>query len=90
MNSCTVEMVPLNSKVEVAVIDEIQMIADEDRGWAWTQAFLGVQAKEVHLCGELRTVPLIKELCAEMGEKLEIHEYERLSPLQVSKRHLGS
>jgi ATP-dependent RNA helicase SUPV3L1/SUV3 len=90
MNSCTVEMVPLNSKVDVAVIDEIQMIADEDRGWAWTQAFLGVQAKEVHLCGELRTVPLIKELCAEMGEKLEIHEYERLSPLQTSKRHLGS
>ena len=29
-----------------------------ERGWAWTQAFLGVQAKEVHLCGEERTVPL--------------------------------
>ena len=90
MNSCTVEMVPLNTKVDVAVIDEIQMIADEDRGWAWTQAFLGVQAKEVHLCGELRTVPLIKELCAEMGDKLEIHEYERLSPLKTSKKHIGN
>jgi ATP-dependent RNA helicase SUPV3L1/SUV3 len=90
MNSCTVEMVPLNSKVDVAVIDEIQMMGDEDRGWAWTQAFLGVQAKEVHLCGELRTVPLIQELCAAMGEKLEIHRYERLSPLRTSNKHLGS
>jgi ATP-dependent RNA helicase SUPV3L1/SUV3 len=89
MNSCTVEMVPLNSKVDVAVIDEIQMMGDEDRGWAWTQAFLGVQAKEVHLCGELRTVPLVKELCAAMGDKLEIHRYERLSPLKTSKKTLG-
>jgi ATP-dependent RNA helicase SUPV3L1/SUV3 len=90
MNSCTVEMVPLNTKVDVAVIDEIQMIGDDERGWAWTQAFLGVQAKEVHLCGEARTVPLIKELCAEAGDKLEIHEYERLSPLQTSNKHLGT
>ncbi len=90
MSSCTVEMVPLNTKVDVAVIDEIQMIGDEERGWAWTQAFLGIQAKEVHLCGEARTMPLIKELCAEMGEKLEIHHYERLSPLKTSKKHLGS
>ena len=41
MMSCTVEMVPVNTLVDVAVIDEIQMIGDEDRGWAWTQALLG-------------------------------------------------
>jgi len=28
-------------KDEVAVIDEIQMIRDEQRGWAWTRALLG-------------------------------------------------
>lgn len=89
MSSCTVEMVPLNTSVDVAVIDEIQMMGDPDRGWAWTQAFLGVRAKEVHLCGELRTVPLIRDICAAMGDKLEIHEYERLSPLQVSHESLG-
>jgi ATP-dependent RNA helicase SUPV3L1/SUV3 len=89
MSSCTVEMVPLNTKVDVAVIDEIQMLGDIDRGWAWTQAFLGVMAKEVHLCGELRTVPLIRDLCAAMGDELEIHEYKRLNPLQVSKKSLG-
>ena len=31
--------------VDVAVIDEIQMIADESRGWAWSQALVGVPAK---------------------------------------------
>ncbi|KAF7861606.1 uncharacterized protein EAF02_010560 [Botrytis sinoallii] len=88
MKSCTVEMVPLNSKVDVAVIDEIQMIGDEDRGWAWTQAVLGVQAKEVHLCGEVRTTDLIKKLCAMMGDKLIIHNYERLGKLQVMAKSL--
>lgn len=27
---------------EVAIIDEIQMIGDRGRGWAWTRAVLGV------------------------------------------------
>ncbi|KAK0643577.1 P-loop containing nucleoside triphosphate hydrolase protein [Cercophora newfieldiana] len=81
--SCTVEMTPLNRPVDVAVIDEIQMIADDDRGWAWTQAFLGVQAKEVHLCGEERAVDLIKELAARMGDKCVVHNYKRLNALHT-------
>ncbi|KAE8450442.1 hypothetical protein EG329_006517 [Mollisiaceae sp. DMI_Dod_QoI] len=86
--SCTVEMVPLNRKVDVAVIDEIQMIGDAERGWAWTQALLGVQADEVHVCGELRTVQLVSDICAAMGDKLVIHKYKRLSPLAVESRSL--
>lgn len=88
MKSCTVEMVPLNTKVDVAVIDEIQMIGDEDRGWAWTQAVLGVQAKELHLCGEVRTTDLIKQLCATTGDELIIHNYERLGKLEVMDQSL--
>lgn len=88
MTSCTVEMVPLNAHLDVAVIDEIQIIGTEDRGWAWTQAFLGVQADEVHLCGEERAIPIIKELTALCGEKLTIHRYERLSPLKMSGKSL--
>ncbi|KAF2645331.1 P-loop containing nucleoside triphosphate hydrolase protein [Massarina eburnea CBS 473.64] len=89
MWSCTVEMAPLNSTMDVAVIDEIQMINHKERGWAWTQAFLGLQAKEIHLCGEARTVPLIKELCALVGDKVHVHEYTRLTPLEVAPRALG-
>lgn len=33
--SCTVEMVSLTSEYDVAVIDEIQMIGDKARGYAW-------------------------------------------------------
>lgn len=83
MYSCTVEMAPLNTLLDVAVIDEIQMINHSDRGWAWTQAFLGLQVREMHLCGEARTVPIIRELCALVGDKLHVHNYERLTPLKV-------
>lgn len=88
MSSCTVEMIRM-ADMDVAVIDEIQMIGDPHRGWAWTEALFGVKAKEVHLCGEERTVPLIRELAALMGDKLEIHRYNRLSPLKVAPYSLG-
>ncbi|KAI1806229.1 P-loop containing nucleoside triphosphate hydrolase protein [Daldinia bambusicola] len=88
--SCTVEMTPLNLPVDVAVIDEIQMIGDDERGWAWTQAVLGVQAKEVHLCGEERAVDLIQSLCASMGDKCIITRYKRLSPLKTMDESLDN
>jgi ATP-dependent RNA helicase SUPV3L1/SUV3 len=87
--SCTVEMAPLNQVLEVAVIDEIQMINSRDRGWAWTQAFLGLQAKEIHLCGEARTVPLMRQLCALVGDKVVVHDYERLTPLKTAHTSLN-
>lgn len=89
MSACTVEMVPLNRDMDVAVIDEIQMMSDPDRGWAFTQAFLGIKAKELHCCGEERTVKWIEDMCKFMGEKLVIHRYERLSPLKAMKDSLN-
>lgn len=87
--SCTVEMTPTNALFDVAVIDEIQMIADPDRGSSWTGAFLGVQAKEVHLCGEERTVSLIKSICASIGDTCIVHRYDRLTPLEASRKSIG-
>ncbi|TGZ81251.1 hypothetical protein EX30DRAFT_395746 [Ascodesmis nigricans] len=86
--SSTVEMVSTSRDVDVCVLDEIQMIGDEDRGWAWTEALLGVRAKEVHMCGEERTANVIKALAASVGDKLVIHRYKRLGPLQVEKKSL--
>ena len=86
--SSTVEMVDVAQSVEVAVIDEIQMIADVQRGWAWTRALIGSKARELHLCGEARVLPLIKELAASMGDNLHVHQYERLNPLRVETRSL--
>lgn len=86
--SNTVEMANLGQIYEVGVIDEIQMIADPKRGWAWTRAVLGSRAVELHLCGEARAVHLIRELAALTGDKLEIHRYERLNPLRVMDQSL--
>ncbi|KAJ2060193.1 RNA helicase [Coemansia sp. S2] len=83
MVSCTVEMAP-NVHCHVAVIDEIQMIADRSRGWAWTYALLNMRADEIHLCGEPSAVPLVKRICASLDEEVEVHEYSRLGKLEVS------
>lgn len=81
--SCTVEMAKFDDTVDVAVIDEIQMIADTQRGWAWTSAVLGIPAQELHLCGESSVVPLIKKLAEACGDEVIVHEYQRLSPLSI-------
>lgn len=86
--SGTIEMISMNKDLDVAVIDEIQMIEDRDRGWAWTQAFLGVRAKELHLCGDANTETIINQLVKLTGDELVIKRYERLSPLYPAKRHL--
>jgi ATP-dependent RNA helicase SUPV3L1/SUV3 len=88
MTSCTVEMAPVRAPLDVAVIDEIQMVSHEDRGWAWTAALLGLRAKEIHVCGEERAVPIVRELCAMVGDKVVVHRYDRLTPLHVSKHSL--
>ena len=40
--ACTVEMAHTSRTVDVAVIDEAQMLADPDRGAAWTAAIMGI------------------------------------------------
>lgn len=90
LRSCTVEMIPINVPMDVAVIDEIQMLMDDRRGDAWTSALLGVQAKEVHVCGEERAVKAVQALCASVGDKCIVHRYERLSPLETADEPLGN
>lgn len=45
--SCTVEMAIMNQKFDVAIIDEIQLIGDEQRGFAWTNALLGTRNNDI-------------------------------------------
>ncbi|KRZ08097.1 ATP-dependent RNA helicase SUPV3L1, mitochondrial [Trichinella zimbabwensis] len=88
--SCTVEMLDTRIHYEVAVIDEIQMMRDLQRGWAWTRALLGVCADEIHVCGELAAVDLVKELLVSVGDDFELHTYERKTPLKILDSPLGS
>ncbi|CAK9298760.1 unnamed protein product [Gordionus sp. m RMFG-2023] len=100
--SCTVEMTKLSPETsllsestkgnhyEVAIIDEIQMIKDPVRGWAWSRALLGLVADEIHLCGESSAIQIVKDILNPIGENVEIRKYKRLTPLTILDKPLGS
>ncbi|XP_013113540.2 ATP-dependent RNA helicase SUV3 homolog, mitochondrial [Stomoxys calcitrans] len=81
--ACTVEMTSVNTPYEVAVIDEIQQLKDPQRGWAWTRAFLGLIAEEVHVCGEAGSLELLEKICETTNETVEVHNYTRLTELTI-------
>ncbi|OVA14676.1 Helicase [Macleaya cordata] len=86
--ACTVEMVSTEELYDVAVIDEIQMIADLSRGYAWTRALLGLKADEIHLCGDPSVLNIVRKICSETGDELVENHYERFKSLQVEKETL--
>ena len=75
--SSTIEMVATNKPIDVAVIDEAQMIFDVYRGWAWTQAIVAVPANEVIIICSAYAVPAIENLLGLCGERCEIKHFER-------------
>ena len=87
--ACTVEMMNPNQAVDVAIIDEIQMLQDEARGHAWTAALIGAPAKDVFICGANSvTSPCIKAIEA-LGEKYDITHLERKTPLLLEHEGLS-
>lgn len=88
--SCTIEKLNLKEQYEVAIIDEIQMINDSQRGAAWTRAILGVRAKEVHVCGAMNAKKIIKTILEDCKDDYEIIEYNRRIPLEVMKEEFNS
>ncbi|CDO93807.1 unnamed protein product [Kluyveromyces dobzhanskii CBS 2104] len=88
LTSGTVEMIPLNREFDICVLDEVQMVSDKERGWAWTNAILGVRAAEIHLCGEESVLPLMDKIVKLTGDTLIVNKYERLGKLEVEKQPL--
>ena len=147
---------------EVAIIDEIQMMRDSQRGWAWTRGLLGashfhnlyrcapvnklwrpkpsgddhsrrknnynltrtffqihsgcnlflkrpllllalcgcgdgqfcccppgVNADEVHLCGEDSCIALVQEFAEALGDEFEVRKYKRLTSLTLLDKAIG-
>jgi ATP-dependent RNA helicase SUPV3L1/SUV3 len=81
--SSTIEMLNFEADVDCCVIDEIQMIADRDRGWAWANALIGAPAKTVILTGSTDAIPAVRALAEYLGEELEVIHFERKNPLEV-------
>ena len=79
----TVEMLDTRTEVEVAVIDEIQMLADRDRGAAWTAAVCGAPAATVYLVGAPEARRAIEALAERLECPLEVHVLKRKAPLAM-------
>ena len=88
--SATVEMAYMNEEFDVVVIDEIQMIGDAERGYAWTRALLGSRCPEIHVCGGLEAVEVVKRIAKACGDDFELKSYSRFSDLQIADRSLSS
>lgn len=87
--SSTIEMARFNEQFDCCVIDEIQMITDSQRGWAWTRALVNIFADEVHLCGDPSALDLVKVVVELCGDELEIKNYTRMTELNVEPRPIA-
>ncbi|MCK5883389.1 MAG: hypothetical protein KAG61_06855 [Bacteriovoracaceae bacterium] len=81
--SSTIEMARFQEYFDCCVIDEIQMITDSQRGWAWTRALVNINADEVHICGDPSALDLVEQIVELCGDSLEIRNYERMTELNV-------
>ncbi|MBK1613558.1 helicase [Rubrivivax gelatinosus] len=84
--SSTIEMVSTNQPVEVAVVDEAQMIFDGSRGWAWTQAIVAVPASELIIICSDYAVPAIENLLGVCGESCTVRRFERKQHVELLPR----
>ncbi|MBX3605916.1 MAG: helicase [Piscinibacter sp.] len=87
--SSTIEMVATDRPVDVAVIDEAQMIFDASRGWAWTQAIVAVPANELVIICSDYAVPVIQGLLGLCGERCSVRLFERKQHVQLLPRPVG-
>ena len=75
--SSTIEKLQIETHYDICVIDEAQMIADKQRGWAWTRAIIGVLAPEIHICMAPEAKDIIIKLIKDCKDTYEIIEHKR-------------
>lgn len=89
-SAATVEMAPTSEDFDVVVIDEIQMISDPYRGFAWTRALMGIRCKEIHVCGGLEAKDMVRKIADFCGDDLEVVTYKRFSALVLQDKSLAT
>ncbi|MCS6622912.1 helicase-related protein [Roseibacterium beibuensis] len=78
---CTVEAMPMERSVEFLAVDEIQLVADPERGHVFTQRLLHARGRfETMFLGAGTMAPLMRALVPDV----EIVERERLSTLSYA------
>jgi hypothetical protein len=82
----TIEMLDTSKPVDTVVIDEVQLLTDADRGWAWCQALVGAPARRVLMTGSPDVTPLVEAMAGYLGEPLTIRRLERHTPIEPIAR----
>ena len=84
----TIEMLNFSLQTDVCVIDEVQMLEDNDRGWAWVNAILGAPSNKVIMTGAVSAIDSIKKIAQYLDEELEIIRFQRINPLEVLDKQI--
>lgn len=71
---------------DVVVVDEVQMMADPQRGWAWVDALVSAHTPKLMMTGPALIEPSLRTLCELCEDQLQVQRTKRLSPVEVSKR----
>jgi len=81
ITAATVEMFSPEKSGDCVVIDETHMVADDQRGWAWTRALVNAQAPTLHVITAPHGLNLLNKFFENVGVETEIRHHERLVPL---------
>lgn len=74
---------------DVVIVDEVQLLADPKRGWAWVDALVGAQTPQLMMTGPLLVEPSLRTLSGICGDPIEVIQKQRLSPVSVSKHPIS-
>ena len=86
ITAATIEMFNPNHSGRCIIIDEAQMLANADRGWAWTRALMEAKTPEIHVISSSTACRLIEKLAEAAAISLSVIEHERLTPIEVAPR----
>jgi len=70
---------------DVVVVDEVQMMADSQRGWAWVDALVSAHTPQLMMTGPALIEPSLRTLCDLCEDKLVVQRTKRLSPAEVAR-----
>lgn len=87
LTAATIEMFNPADSGDCVIVDEAQMLADADRGWAWTRAMMESAAPEMRIIGPPTARGLIEVLAAAAEIPCEVVEHQRLAPIAVAEKH---
>jgi len=82
--SATVEMGSTTDETPCVVIDEIQMLADRERGPAWVRGLLGSPSEEIVICGTPHAEGALRRLAEYAGVEIDVCHTTRKTPLEVA------